>query len=697
MDTNLKKDKNSARGWKIFAFLLRMLFLASFLTTVITGIAAKSALLAASAFGSKVLSADIYYLPEFREHMDELIENLLLGYVGLEDEDGAESGSSRFRSRFLQQITISNHDIIYYIDAPDFDTAANHRQIVENESGELQLPNDYRSYLYWDGPNESVFYLSPNEALSLEPVYSDFTDREINRERFSQTRFILGVRKTPLYFGPYMYFLHARAQFHSFILIYLISTLSVTLFLVLLCLLTRKHGKEARVSYGCFSQKVWLECKLLVLGIAVWSLYAGYSYWANLETPDYIWSDFICMPALSGLLFYLLYADVRQNKGSILRNSIPVKLFLFIEEYRQSEPWNRQIMRHCSTILFFSVVSACVGTYLLFDNYTAFWASSHYYHPMRILGLLGGLLIVISICLFRVYIPIRRFTKDTKAISERLTDLQPGSPTEPLKLSEGSPLQETAEHINRLEHNIENAVEQRNRANKMRVELITNVSHDLKTPLTSIINYADLLCEEELPAPASDYAVSLREKSYRLRNMVQDVFELSKAASGNLRIEKQPLDLAKLIRQTLADMDERISDSSLTFKTFIETEPVMILADGEKLYRVFQNLFLNALQYSLENSRVHVLLSVKEGFAQAKIKNTSREELSFDPDEIVERFVRADTSRTGEGSGLGLSIAQSFTEASGGTFSIDLDADMFTACVSFPLTEDTLPEDGASL
>ena len=223
----------------------------------------------------------------------------------------------------------------------------------------------------------------------------------------------------------------------------------------------------------------------------------------------------------------------------------------------------------------------------------------------------------------------------------------------------------------------------------MRVELITNISHDLKTPLTSIINYADLLCEEELPPQAAEYATSLKAKAYRLKKMVQYVFDISKATSGNLPVENHALDLAKLVRQTLADMEERIGASSLQFKTVIADEPLMIMADGDKLYRVFQNLIVNALQYSLEGSRVHIHLSAKDGWAYATMKNTSKWELDFDTEEIMERFVRADASRTTEGSGLGLSIVQSFTEACGGTFTITTDADMFTACVRFPLLPQT--------
>ncbi len=252
---------------------------------------------------------------------------------------------------------------------------------------------------------------------------------------------------------------------------------------------------------------------------------------------------------------------------------------------------------------------------------------------------------------------------------------------------------QAAADINELEDGMETMAEQKNRSNKLRVELLTNVSHDLKTPLTSIINYADLLCEEPLEEKAADYASSLRAKAYRLKSMVQDVFEFSKAASGNLPVEKQTLDLVKLVQQTLADMDERIQESSLTFKTIIPEEPMLIEADGNKLYRVFQNLFVNALQYSLENSRVYVILSTTEEKACAKIKNTSKWELDFDVKDIMERFVRADASRTTEGSGLGLSIAQSFSELCGGSFSIETDADMFTACVQFPLVKNSAPDD----
>ena len=223
----------------------------------------------------------------------------------------------------------------------------------------------------------------------------------------------------------------------------------------------------------------------------------------------------------------------------------------------------------------------------------------------------------------------------------------------------------------------------------MKVELITNVSHDLKTPLTSIISYTELLQQEEgLPDHVQDYIRVLSDKSKRLQVMVRDVFEVSKAATGNLSVDIKPIDFAKLLRQTLADMGEAIEESGLALRPRLPESPVWIAADGDRLYRVFQNLIDNALKYALAGSRVYLSLKTEVGRAEASLRNTSREELPTGVD-LTARFVRGDASRTDGGSGLGLSIASSFTEACGGDFHVETLADLFTAVVSFPLAEES--------
>ena len=248
-----------------------------------------------------------------------------------------------------------------------------------------------------------------------------------------------------------------------------------------------------------------------------------------------------------------------------------------------------------------------------------------------------------------------------------------------------------AEQLSHMEAGLRTALDERMRSERMKVELITNVSHDLKTPLTSIISYTELLQQEEgLPDHVQDYIRVLSDKSKRLQVMVRDVFEVSKAATGNLSVDIKPIDFVKLLRQTLADMGEAIEESGLALRPRLPESPVWIAADGDRLYRVFQNLIGNALKYSLEGSRIYLELTVADGQAAAVLRNTSREELPNGVD-LTERFVRGDESRTDGGSGLGLSIASSFVQACGGQFQVETQADLFTALVSFPL--DASPSD----
>ena len=281
----------------------------------------------------------------------------------------------------------------------------------------------------------------------------------------------------------------------------------------------------------------------------------------------------------------------------------------------------------------------------------------------------------------------RRLAVDIGMLTDRILAVREGELSGEMVLSEGTDLQEAADSLNQIQKGMETALREQVKSERMKVELVTNVSHDLKTPLTSIISYVELLRQEEnLPQHVKEYVQILGEKSERLRNIVQDVFEISKAASGQLPIQMETLDMGKLLRQTLADMNDQISQSTLLMRTTIPETPVPVLADGQRLYRVFQNLLQNALRYSLEGSRVYLTLTEEVGQAVVRVKNTSSVELSEGKD-FTERFVRGDESRTDGGSGLGLSIARSFTEACGGKLTVETDADLFTVTVRFDRAE----------
>ncbi len=245
---------------------------------------------------------------------------------------------------------------------------------------------------------------------------------------------------------------------------------------------------------------------------------------------------------------------------------------------------------------------------------------------------------------------------------------------------------EMAEDINSLGDGMQTALQNEIRAERMKSELITNVSHDLKTPLTSILNYADLLCQEHLtPEEANDYAKIIHQKGLRLKNLTSDLFDISKVQSGAEQMECERLDACTLVRQALGEQDQSIVGGKLTLKVDIPEHEVPVWADGKKMSRVLENLIGNCVKYALAGTRVFVSVYEREETTVIEIKNTANYAMDFDASEITERFVRGDEARSTEGSGLGLAIAKSYVEACGGTLSVDVDGDLFKVRIQFPL------------
>lgn len=243
--------------------------------------------------------------------------------------------------------------------------------------------------------------------------------------------------------------------------------------------------------------------------------------------------------------------------------------------------------------------------------------------------------------------------------------------------------------LSNISAGMQNAVDEKMKSERMRTELITNVSHDIKTPLTSIINYVDLIKKEQPEnEKIKEYVAVLDRQSSRLKKLIEDLVEASKASSGSLKVELSECDAGVLLSQTVGEFDERLKKAELTPVLTVPDTPVKIMADGRHLWRVLENLTGNVCKYSLPGTRVYMELSARDGKAVITFKNISKYPLNISGDELMERFVRGDTSRNTEGSGLGLSIARSLTELQGGDMKIDIDGDLFKATLKFDLIND---------
>jgi signal transduction histidine kinase len=245
-------------------------------------------------------------------------------------------------------------------------------------------------------------------------------------------------------------------------------------------------------------------------------------------------------------------------------------------------------------------------------------------------------------------------------------------------------LSRLANNINNMKTGFKNSVDNQLKSERLKTELITNVSHDLKTPLTSIINYVSLLKKGGISEEqSSSYIEVLEQKSQRLKILIEDLFEASKVSSGSIELNLESVDIVSLLQQTLGESHEKITNSSLTFKVNIPSEEIFLLLDGKRTWRVFENLINNALKYSQPSSRVYIDLIQNNEKVIVTMKNMSSYEMDFDVEEIFDRFKRGDKARVSEGSGLGLSIAKSIVELQGGNMHISIDGDLFKITVEF--------------
>lgn len=285
---------------------------------------------------------------------------------------------------------------------------------------------------------------------------------------------------------------------------------------------------------------------------------------------------------------------------------------------------------------------------------------------------------------------VGKFTADMRQLSEEIDRIREGDFDTEVKLQYSSSLfDDLAIGINHVGDGLKDAVEKSLKDERVKTELITNVSHDLKTPLTSIINYINLLKTEKMPTPEAEHYIEVLEsKAHRLSHLTEDLVDAAKVTSGNVELNMMPLSFDELVKQALGEFEEKYEEKNLeaviTYPDRNESETYKVMADGRRLYRILENVLQNAYKYSLENTRIYIEMKNVGDHVKFVIKNVSKAPLNISAEELMLRFTRGDSSRATEGSGLGLSISKDLTKLMGGSFSIELDGDLFKVIIIFP-------------
>lgn len=390
-------------------------------------------------------------------------------------------------------------------------------------------------------------------------------------------------------------------------------------------------------------------------------------YWMNNYRNTLNYKNVILwVMALAGLYVVAKVVVLKYNKGQLLKDSYLVKFYEYVQICLEKKSFGRKLF----LILAIYVCGLVVGGFLFIVAFA----------EVGLIIAICGAIIATILFIFTATRDLAYLNKITKVAK----DISEGRTSQDIPEKRKGALRDLAHSINNMKEGLRTSIANETKSEKMKTELITNVSHDLKTPLTSIINYVDLLkrCDVQ-PEEAKAYVEVLDKKSQRLKILIDDLFEASKAASGAMQLTFTRVEIVALLRQTLGEAEGRIEKANLDFKLSVPKEKLYISADGRKIWRVFENLISNIIKYSLEGTRVYINVTEYDGKVYITMKNISSYELNFDPEEITERFKRGEESRHTEGSGLGLAIAKNIVHLHGGEFNIDIDGDLFKSTVIF--------------
>lgn len=544
-------------------------------------------------------------------------------------------------SKYFKEINIDyNGNVIekIYVDGKEINNNIISKLIYYNKYSyytyyDRYEPNNIYAYDYNEKQSISIYIWMPQEIKKGDVVYENLKKVEININRFY------------LSCGSFIMFI----------------------ILAILCLVSlSKNKSKINIIEDIVNKiKVWpIEAKvgIGILGWISWNTtyiyYNANNYIRRLNLISVIWTS------LALLIYYVLIRVIiiNYNERTLFKNNITIKCWNYLSE----------IMTRSSLIKTFLIMS---GLYVISGLLLFVVSGILSIFPIGIL--IGIILTIIYIVIFiKELIYLDKIIIGSKAATEGKLNCN-------IEEKGRGHLRELAHDINNIRDGLRKSIESEMKSENMKTELITNVSHDLKTPLTSIINYIDLLKRENIESEtAKDYINILDKKSQRLKVLIDDLFEASKATSGAMELNITKIDIVQLLKQSLGENDERFKNSNLSVKLDIPDTKIFINGDGQRLYRVFENLISNIVKYSLSNTRVYIQMYVDdENKVVIIMRNISAYELDFCANEITNRFKRGDSSRSTEGAGLGLAIAKSIVELHGGKFNIEVDGDLFKSII----------------
>lgn len=585
--------------------------------------------------------------------------------LGLYEED-----TTYYDTRLCRQIS---HDYSYQV----YDLFINRADSSEWERFSVENSNFVFKLISEDDPE---LVLAENFDLITKSGYSEFmittdTGRYIVR---SSVRNPLAAHDD--YYSSYQFYTQLQ-PYRNLAIIVLVAGLVVffSLLIFLMSLAGRRKDQEG-VALNLLDKLPFdIYLALAATGFILLALLTaeliGYGY--NVGHYNILWG--IILPALAGagafccFLAALLTFATRVKAGKWWRNTLIFYILKFIWKILKGLKSGILVIFRNLPILWKVILAYCGAALISFLLLILFYNSSSlgafFIYAMFNIGLLFTLIYLV--------LHLDRLKKAGEHLAAG--DLDYKVDTKHMFWD----LKKHGENLNNIGDGMSLAVNQKMKSERLKTELITNISHDIKTPLTSIINYVDLLEKEDIQGKSAEYLEVLNRQSNRLKKLTEDLVEASKASTGNLNLDLAKTGVSELVNQSLGEYTERLALKALIPVVTLPEEEVYIMADGRLLWRVLDNLLSNACKYSQGGTRVYLDVKRAEGEIVLAIKNISKDKLNIEADELMERFIRGDSARTTEGSGLGLNIARSLVENQGGAFSLVVDGDLFKVEIRF--------------